>query len=119
MKTLNDSIYSHGTEYHRNKIVKFETKTYKICYQNRNGVTGVDVSIMDNNGVFIQVLSKYDINHVFKASYVSENHLKTSDSEVAIALAIKIINKVYFSEPEPNYLKPIDAIRKPKNKTKV
>lgn len=119
MKTLNDSIVSKGTEYFRNTIVRFETKTFKICYENRNGVNSVSVYIMGSDGAFIQVLSKYDINHLFNASYVSENHLKTSDSEVAIALAKKVINKVYFSEPEPNYLKPIDAIRKPKNKTKV
>jgi hypothetical protein len=95
IKTIHLAISNKGTEFFKTNIVEYNENKFKIIYENRNGIQGVSVMIMTKDGDFTCVLSRYEIPYVFKASYVSDEDKKISDSIEAMKFAENIIKKIY------------------------
>ena len=81
-----------------NKVIELDglviNKKFKLIYDLRNGVADLSVYIMNSDGEFRPVLSKYDIGHVF-CSYVASESDKKKDAALAIKLTEKVIAKIW------------------------
>jgi hypothetical protein len=95
IKTIYEAISNKGTEFFKTNIVEYNENKFKIIYENRNGSNGVSVMIMTKDGDFNCALSRYEIPYKFKASYVSDETQKITDSIEAIKFAENIIKKIY------------------------
>ena len=89
---------SGNNDYRKTRIFKFDDdknpKTFKIRYGNRNGSQDLDCYIMDPNGVFQLVLTKYDLGFDFVSYLASDDH-KKENCDKALKLAENIIVKIY------------------------
>ena len=78
-----------------NRVIQYNgVQKFKLIYDLRNGVADISVYIMNSDGEFRPVLSKYDIGHVF-CSYVSKELEMKKNAEAAIKLAEEVIVKVW------------------------
>lgn len=96
MEKLQESITNKGTEFYRVKISKFKDRIFKTTYENRNGVSGISVQIMTNNGDFAYFLNKFDIGYE-PCSYIANEDAKLKDSKNGISEAEKLVTKIYGS----------------------
>jgi hypothetical protein len=85
---------NNGTEYRSTKIISVYDKVYKLSYSNRNGVSDLDIHIMNGEGIFVFNLSKYDIGHEF-VSYVCDESDKDKNCDVAFKKCEEVISKIY------------------------
>lgn len=97
MEKLHEAITNKGTEFYRVKISKFKERIFKTTYENRNGVSGISVQIMTNNGDFAYFLSKFDIGYELTCSYIATEDAKLKDSKNGISVAEKLVTKIYGS----------------------
>jgi hypothetical protein len=78
-KVLFESKHVSGHDYFGTKIISMVDKKFKIVYESRNGSSGLSVDIMNSDGEFVHILSKYTLGFVHSASYVSDEHSKDKD----------------------------------------
>ena len=84
-----------GSEYYNTKIISMCDKKFKIVYDNRNGCSGLSVDIMNSDGTFVHILSKFTLGFVHSASYVSDEHSKDKDFYKGFELCKEVISKIY------------------------
>ncbi len=70
-------------------------KKFKMVYDLRNGVSDVNVYIMDSQGEFKFVLNKYDIGHEFITTYVGQESYKEKDIVNSVKLVDEVVTKIY------------------------
>jgi len=70
-------------------------KKFKISYECRNGKSGLNVEIMNPDGVFVHILSKYDLGFFHGPSYVSNQDNKDKDFYKGFELCKEVISKIY------------------------
>jgi hypothetical protein len=94
-KILFESKRVSGTEYFGTKIISMFDKKFKIVYENRNGSLGLSVDIMNSDGVFVHLLSKFTLGFVHSVSYVSDESNKDKDFYKGFELCKEVIGKIY------------------------
>jgi hypothetical protein len=94
-KILFESKHVSGSEYFGTKIISMNDKTFKIVYESRNGKSSLQVDIMNSDGEFVHILSKYTLGFVHSASYVSDEHNKDKDFYKGFELCKQVISKIY------------------------
>ena len=94
-KILFESKRVSGTEYFGTKIISMFDKKFKIVYENRNGSSGLSVDIMNSDGVFVHLLSKFTLGFVHSVSYVSDESNKDKDFYKGFELCKEVIGKIY------------------------
>jgi hypothetical protein len=94
-KILFESKRTNGGEYFGTKIISMNDKKFKIVYENRNGSTGLSVDIMNSDGVFVHILSKFTLGFVHSVNYVSDEHNKDKDFNKGFELCKEVISKIY------------------------
>lgn len=94
MKTLHMAIFKTGII---TKIVSYKGKIFKMTYECTNGRNSLDTQIMNSDGEFKYILTKYDLGDKFEfvASYVSELWRKEKDAVQGFALMEALIKKLY------------------------
>jgi hypothetical protein len=106
MRTKKTTTTSKIKVIHESKIVNrdvgrlsrfFELngKKFKLVYDLRNGVSNVDVYVMDSNGEFKYILNKLDIGHTHTVSYVGYEKDKERDILNAVKLVDEVVSKIY------------------------
>jgi len=99
MKTLHESIDAKGIiiKYVRLGNEHNGAKTFKMIYECTNGRSNLDVSIMNQDGEFKCVFTKYDLGNKFEfvASYVSDISRKEVDATRGFKLMEQLIKKIY------------------------
>ena len=94
-KILFETKRVSGTEYFGTKIISMLDKKFKIVYENGNGSTGLSVDIMNSDGVFVHLLSKFTLGFVHSVSYVSNESNKDKDFNKGFELCKEVIGKIY------------------------
>jgi len=94
-KILFESKHVNGNDYFGTKIISMFEKKFKIVYECRNGKSGLNVEIMNPDGVFVHILSKYDLGFFHSSSYVSDEHNKDKDFYKGFELCKEVISKIY------------------------
>jgi hypothetical protein len=94
-KILFESKRVSGSEYFGTKIISMFDKKFKIVYENRNGSSGLSVDIMNSDGVFVHLLSKFTLGFVHSVSYVSDESNKDKDFYKGFELCKEVIGKIY------------------------
>ena len=94
-KILFESKHVNGSDYFGTKIISMFDKKFKISYECRNGKSGLNVEIMNPDGVFVHILSKYDLGFFHGPSYVSDEHNKDKDFYKGFELCKDVISKIY------------------------
>jgi hypothetical protein len=94
-KILFESKRVSGGEYFNTKIISMCGKKFKIVYESRNGRSSLDVDIMNSDGEFKHILSKYTLGFVHSVSYVSDEHNKDKDFYKGFELCKEVIAKIY------------------------
>jgi hypothetical protein len=94
-KILFESKHVNGSDYFGTKIISMFEKKFKIVYENRNGKSGLNVEIMNSDGVFVHILSKYDLGFFHGPSYVSNQDNKDKDFYKGFELCKEVISKIY------------------------
>ena len=94
-KILLETKRVSGSEYFGTKIISMFDKKFKIVYENRNGVLGLSVDIMNSDGVFVHLLSKFTLGFVHSVSYVSNESNKDKDFNKGFELCKEVIGKIY------------------------
>ena len=94
-KILFETKRVSGTEYFGTKIISMLDKKFKIVYENRNGSSGLSVDIMNSDGVFVHLLSKFTLGFVHSVSYVSNESNKDKDFNKGFELCKEVIGKIY------------------------
>jgi hypothetical protein len=84
-----------GGEYFNTKIISMCGKKFKIVYDNRNGSSGLSVDIMNSDGAFVHILSKYTLGFTHSASYVGSETEKDKDFNKGFELCKEVISKIY------------------------
>ena len=84
-----------GGEYFNTKIISMCGKKFKIVYDNRNGSSGLSVDIMNSDGAFVHILSKYTLGFTHSASYVGSETEKDKDFYKGFELCKESITKIY------------------------
>jgi hypothetical protein len=84
-----------GDGYFGTKIISMNDKTFKIVYESRNGRSSLDVDIMNSDGAFVHLLSKYTLGFVHSVSYVSNEVNKDKDFYKGFELCKEVISKIY------------------------
>jgi hypothetical protein len=84
-----------GGEYFNTKIISMCGKKFKIVYDNRNGSSGLSVDIMNSDGAFVHILSKYTLGFVHSSSYVGSETEKDKDFNKGFELCKEVISKIY------------------------
>jgi hypothetical protein len=85
----------NGSEYFNTKIISMNDKKFKIVYENRNGSTGLSVDIMNSDGSFVHILSKFTLGFTHSASYVGSETEKDKDFNKGFELCKEVISKIY------------------------
>ena len=94
-KILLETKRVNGSEYFGTKIISMFDKKFKIVYENRNGSSGLSVDIMNSDGVFVHLLSKFTLGFVHSVSYVSNESNKDKDFYKGFELCKEVIGKIY------------------------
>jgi hypothetical protein len=94
-KILFESKRVSGSEYFGTKIISMFDKKFKIVYENRNGSSGLSVDIMNPDGAFVHLLSKFTLGFVHSVSYVSDESNKDKDFHKGFELCKEVISKIY------------------------
>jgi hypothetical protein len=94
-KILFESKNVSGNDYFGTKIISMNDKKFKIVYESRNGRSSLDVDIMNSDGVFVHLLSKYTLGFSHSVSYVSDEHNKDKDFYKGFELCKEVISKIY------------------------
>ena len=94
-KILFESKHVNGNDYFGTKIISMFEKKFKIVYENRNGKTGLSVDIMNSDGEFVHILSKFTLGFFHGPSYVSDEHNKDKDFYKGFELCKEVISKIY------------------------
>ena len=94
-KILLETKRVSGSEYFGTKIISMFDKKFKIVYENRNGSSGLSVDIMNSDGVFVHLLSKFTLGFVHSVSYVSNESNKDKDFYKGFELCKEVIGKIY------------------------
>ena len=94
-KILFETKRVSGTEYFGTKIISMFDKKFKIVYENRNGSTGLSVDIMNSDGVFVHLLSKFTLGFTHSVSYVSDESNKDKEFYKGFELCKDVIGKIY------------------------
>jgi hypothetical protein len=94
-KILFESKHANGSEYFGTKIISMNDKTFKIVYECRNGRSSLDVDIMNSDGAFVHLLSKFTLGFNHSARYVSDGHTKDKDFDKGFELCKEVIGKIY------------------------
>ena len=94
-KILFETKRVSDTEYFGTKIISMFDKKFKIVYENRNGSSGLSVDIMNSDGVFVHLLSKFTLGFTHSASYVSDESNKDKDFYKGFELCKEVIGKIY------------------------
>jgi hypothetical protein len=79
------------------KIIKKDDKKFKLYYECTNGTQSLSAYIMDSEGTWRLVITKFDIgdNFQFNASYVSDITQKSVDAKKGFLELEKIIKAIY------------------------
>jgi hypothetical protein len=94
-KILFESKRVSGSEYFGTKIISMFDKKFKIVYENRNGSSGLSVDIMNSDGAFVHLLSKFTLGFVHSVSYVSDESNKDKEFLKGFELCKEVIGKIY------------------------
>ena len=94
-KILLETKRVNGNEYFGTKIISMNDKTFKIVYECRNGRSSLDVDIMNSEGVFVHILSKFTLGFFHSASYVGSETERDKDFNKGFELCKESITKIY------------------------
>ena len=94
-KMLFESKHVNGNDYFGTKIISMFEKKFKIVYENRNGRLSLDVDIMNSDGEFVHILSKFTLGFFHGPSYVSNQDNKDKDFYKGFELCKEVISKIY------------------------
>jgi hypothetical protein len=94
-KILFESKHVNGSDYFGTKIISMFEKKFKIVYENRNGRSSLDVDIMNSDGEFVHILSKFTLGFFHGPSYVSNQDNKDKDFYKGFELCKEVISKIY------------------------
>jgi hypothetical protein len=94
-KILLETKRVNGSEYYGTKIISMFDKKFKIVYDNRNGSSGLSVDIMNSEGVFVHILSKFTLGFDHLVSYVGPETEKDKDFNKGFELCKESITKIY------------------------
>ena len=94
-KMLFESKHVNGNDYFGTKIISMFEKKFKIVYRNENGRSSLDVDIMNPDGEFKHILSKYSLGFSHSVSYVSDVQNKDKDFNKGFELCKEVISKIY------------------------
>jgi hypothetical protein len=95
MKLLFESKHVNGNDYFGTKIISMFEKKFKIVYENRNGSSGLTVEVMNSDGSFNHILSKYTLGFTHSVRYVSDESEKDRDFYKGFELCKEVISKIY------------------------
>jgi hypothetical protein len=95
MKLLFESKHVNGSDYFGTKIISMFEKKFKIVYECRNGSSGLTVEVMNSDGSFNHLLSKYTLGFTHSARYVSDVSEKDKDFYKGFELCKEVISKIY------------------------
>jgi hypothetical protein len=95
MKLLFESKHVNGSDYFGTKIISMFEKKFKIVYECRNGSSGLTVEVMNSDGSFNHLLSKYTLGFTHSARYVSNVLEKDKDFYKGFELCKEVISKIY------------------------
>ena len=95
-KVLFESKHVSGHDYFGTKIISMVDKKFKIVYENRNGSSGLSVDIMNSDGEFVHILSKYTLGFVHSVRYVSDESEKDKEFYKGFELCKEVISKIYY-----------------------
>ena len=95
MKLLFESKHVNGSDYFGTKIISMFEKKFKIVYECRNGSSGLTVEVMNSDGSFNHLLSKYTLGFTHSARYVSAVSEKDKDFYKGFELCKEVISKIY------------------------
>jgi hypothetical protein len=94
-KILFESKHVNGNDYFGTKIISMFEKKFKIVYECRNGSSGLTVEVMNSDGSFNHLLSKYTLGFTHSARYVSDVSEKDKDFYKGFELCKEVISKIY------------------------
>jgi hypothetical protein len=94
-KILFESKHVNGSDYFGTKIISMFEKKFKIVYECRNGSSGLTVEVMNSDGSFNHLLSKYTLGFTHSARYVSDVSEKDKDFYKGFELCKEVISKIY------------------------
>jgi hypothetical protein len=94
-KILFESKHVIGSDYFGTKIITMNDKKFKIVYENRNGSSGLTVEVMNSDGSFSHLLSKFTLGFTHSVRYVSDEHSKDKDFYKGFELCKQVISKIY------------------------
>ena len=94
-KILFESKHVNGNDYFGTKIISMFEKKFKIVYECRNGSSGLTVEVMNSDGSFNHLLSKYTLGFTHSARYVSDVSEKDKDFYKGFELCKEVIPKIY------------------------
>ena len=94
-KILFESKHVNGNDYFGTKIISMNDKKFKIVYECRNGSSGLTVEVMNSDGSFNHLLSKYTLGFTHSARYVSDVSEKDKDFYKGFELCKEVISKIY------------------------
>jgi hypothetical protein len=92
---LFESKHVNGNDYFGTKIISMFEKKFKIVYECRNGSSGLTVEVMNSDGSFNHLLSKYTLGFTHSARYVSDVSEKDKDFYKGFELCKEVISKIY------------------------
>jgi hypothetical protein len=95
MKLLFESKHVNDSDYFGTKIISMFEKKFKIVYECRNGSSGLTVEVMNSDGSFNHLLSKYTLGFTHSARYVSAVSEKDKDFYKGFELCKEVISKIY------------------------
>ena len=95
VKVLHESKLVDRDRARYTRIFEFNEKKFKFVYDLRNGVSNATVDVMDSNGEFKFILSKYDLGFEFGVSYVGWPGDKQKDILKAVKLVDEVVPKIY------------------------
>jgi hypothetical protein len=94
-KILFESKHVNSSDYFGTKIISMFEKKFKILYECRNGSSGLTVEVMNSDGSFNHLLSKYTLGFTHSARYVSDVSEKDKDFYKGFELCKEVISKIY------------------------
>ena len=94
-KILFESKHVIGSDYFGTKIITMNDKKFKIVYENRNGSSGLSVDIMNSDGAFVHILSKFTLGFTHSVRYVRDESEKDRDFYKGFELCKEVIFKIY------------------------
>ncbi len=96
VKLITETHSFIGTTGRVTRFVELNDKKFKITYLCLNGTDNLNVDVMIQDGSFEQILHRGSIGQNFKfVSYVADQKVKEENAKVGIALAERMIEKLY------------------------